>query len=113
MAGKEHQKTTTIDHDSPYYLHPSDFPKQLHVNDVLTDNNFVDWLQEMTNFLFAKNKIDFVDGTITKPESTAPEYKPWMRCNAMIKGWLTTAMEKNICDNMKYAATATEIWLDL
>lgn len=30
-----------IDHSSPYYLHPSDFPKQLYVNEVLIDNNYV------------------------------------------------------------------------
>ncbi|XP_022040006.1 uncharacterized protein LOC110942540 [Helianthus annuus] len=67
----------------------------------------------MTNFLFAKNKIDFVDGTLKKPETTAPEYKPWMRCDAMIKGWLSAAMEKNIRDSVKYASTSAEIWSDL
>lgn len=36
-----------INHDSPYYLHPSDIPKQLHVNDVLSDANYTDWSQEM------------------------------------------------------------------
>ncbi|GJZ75415.1 putative RNA-directed DNA polymerase [Tanacetum coccineum] len=102
-----------ITYDSPYYLHPSDYPKQLHVNEVLTDNNFDDWSQEMTNFLFAKNKIKFVDGTIEKPEKTSKDYMSWMRVDAMIKGWLTTAMEKNIRNNVKYAGTASEIWSDL
>lgn len=102
-----------ITHDSPYYLHPSDYPKQLHVNEVLTDNNFSDWSQEMTNFLFAKNKVEFVDGTIKKPEKTSKEYMPWMRVDAMIKGWLTTAMEKNIRNSVKYADTASKIWSDL
>ncbi|PWA98575.1 GAG-pre-integrase domain, Gag-polypeptide of LTR copia-type [Artemisia annua] len=102
-----------ITHDSPYYLHPSDYPKQLHVNEVLTDNNYADWSQEMTNFLFAKNKVEFVDGTIKKPEKTSKEYMPWMRVDAMIKGWLTTAMEKNIRNSVKYADTASKIWSDL
>nr|GEV90989.1 putative ribonuclease H-like domain-containing protein [Tanacetum cinerariifolium] len=102
-----------ITYDSPYYLHPSDYPKQLHVNKVLTDNNFVDWSQEMTNFLFAKNKIEFVDGTIKKPEKGSKDYMPWMRVDDMIKGWLTTAMEKNIRNSVKYAGTASEIWSDL
>ncbi|PWA74906.1 GAG-pre-integrase domain, Gag-polypeptide of LTR copia-type [Artemisia annua] len=102
-----------ITYDSPYYLHPSDYPKQLHVNEVLTDNNFADWNQEMTNFLFAKNKIEFVDGTIKKPEKTSKDYMPWMRVDAMIKGWLTAAMEKNIRNSVKYAGTASEIWSDL
>ncbi|KAM0006274.1 putative retrotransposon Copia-like protein [Helianthus debilis subsp. tardiflorus] len=102
-----------INPNSPYYLHPSDYPKQLHVNDSLTDSNFSDWIQEMTNFLFAKNKIGFVDGTLKKPEKTSKEYMAWMRCDAMIKGWLTTAMEKEIRTSVKYANTSAEIWKDL
>ncbi|GJY08604.1 putative reverse transcriptase, RNA-dependent DNA polymerase, LTR copia-type gag-polypeptide [Tanacetum coccineum] len=100
-----------ITHDSPpYYLHPSDYPKQLHVNKVLTDNNYANWSQEMTNFLFAKIKMEFVDGTIKKHEKTSKEYMPWIRVDAMIKGWLTTAMEKNIRNNVKYADTTSKIW---
>ena len=103
----------SIEYNSPYYIHPSDYPKQLHVNDVLTDNNYGDWPQEITNFLFAKNKVQFVDGTLKKPEKTSEDYMLWMRCDAMIKGWLTTAMEKNIRASVKYASTAAEIWTDL
>nr|GEV07975.1 hypothetical protein [Tanacetum cinerariifolium] len=113
MAGDDNQNKNEkgssggITYDSPYYLHPSDYPKQLHVNEVLTDNNFADWSQEMTNFLFAKNKIEFVDGTIKKREKTSKDYMSWMRVDAMIKGWLKTAMEKNIRNNVKYAGDAS------
>ena len=90
MAGEDGQnKNKTgegssggISYDSPYYLHPSDYPKQLHVNEILTDSNFADWSQEITNFLFAKNKIEFVDGTIKKPEKTSSDYMPWVRVDA-------------------------------
>ncbi|KAD3336234.1 hypothetical protein E3N88_31753 [Mikania micrantha] len=101
------------DHNSPYYLHPSDYPRQMHVNDALTDNNYLDWVQEMENFLFAKNKIGFIDGTIEKPEKTDANHMAWMRCDVMIKGWLTTAMEKEIRGSVKYANSAAEIWSDL
>nr|GEW93844.1 putative NB-ARC [Tanacetum cinerariifolium] len=37
----------------------------------------------------------------------------WMRCDAIVKGWLTTPMEKEIHTSVKYANTATEIWKDL
>nr|GEV58471.1 putative reverse transcriptase, RNA-dependent DNA polymerase, Gag-polypeptide of LTR copia-type [Tanacetum cinerariifolium] len=67
----------------------------------------------MTNFLFAKNKTHFVDGTLKKPETSSSEYKSWMKYNAMIKRWLTTAMEKGIHDSVKYANTSSEIWSDL
>ncbi|KAF5814170.1 hypothetical protein HanXRQr2_Chr03g0107761 [Helianthus annuus] len=55
----------------------------------------------------------FVDGSIPKPEKTGDMYMPWMRCDAMIKGWLTNAMEKEIRGSVKYANTAAEIWKDL
>ncbi|XP_076960151.1 uncharacterized protein LOC143636448 [Bidens hawaiensis] len=87
------------DHTSPYYIHASDYPRQLHINDVLTDLNYNDWYQENLNFLFAKNKVGFIDGSIKKPEPSANTYMAWMRCDAMIKGWLTTAMEKEIRTN--------------
>ncbi|XP_076920538.1 uncharacterized protein LOC143581704 [Bidens hawaiensis] len=96
------------DINSPLFVHPSDYPKQLHVNETLKDHNY--WSQEMLNFLFAKNKVFFfVDGTLKKPEENSPDYMHWMRANAMVKGWLTTAMEKEIRNNVKYAGTAYEI----
>ncbi|KAF5769630.1 putative RNA-directed DNA polymerase [Helianthus annuus] len=36
-----------------------------------------------------------------------------MRCDAMIKGWLTASMEKTIRGSVKYANTSAEIWADL
>lgn len=102
-----------IDANSPFYIHPSDYPKQMQVNDILNDNNFSEWKQEMTNFLFAKNKIGLVDGSVKKQESTTPTYMAWMRADAMVKGWMTTAMEKDIRTSVRYANTSAEIWKDL
>ena len=89
MAGDDATKNkangSVPDHDSPYYLHPSDYLRQMHVNDALTDNNYLDWVQEMENFFFTKNKIGFVDGTIKKPKKTNTNHMAWMRCDAMIK----------------------------
>ncbi|XP_071697442.1 uncharacterized protein [Rutidosis leptorrhynchoides] len=99
--------------NSPMYIHASDYPKQMHVNETLTDNNYTDWSQEMMNFLLAKNKVGFVDGSIKKPEQNSADYMPWMRCDAMVKGWLTTAMEKELRASVKYAYSAYEIWNDL
>ncbi|XP_023732405.1 uncharacterized protein LOC111880228 [Lactuca sativa] len=85
----------------------------INVNDVLNDNNFNKWRQEMINFLFAKNKKGFVDGSINKPDSASPMHMAWMCANAMVKGWLTTAMERDIQTSVRYANTSAEIWKDL
>lgn len=75
----------SVDPNSAYYIHPSDYPRQLHVNEMLNDSNYGDWSQEMKNFLFAKNKIGFIDGTIKMPEK-GEQILLWKRCDAMIKG---------------------------
>ncbi|XP_076942693.1 uncharacterized protein LOC143612643 [Bidens hawaiensis] len=98
---------------SSFYLHASNYPTQMHVNDVLTDKSYNDWVQEMTNFLFTKNKIGFFDVSIKNLEKDTTDYMPWMRCGAMVKGWLTTAMEKDIRNSVKYAKTVAEIRNDL
>ncbi|XP_022040326.1 uncharacterized protein LOC110942873 [Helianthus annuus] len=70
----------------------------MQVNDALSDKNYADWVQEMENFLFAKNKIGFIDGSIKKPETTSKDYMPW---------------KKYIRSSFKYTSTASEIWSDL
>lgn len=55
----------------------------------------------MMNFLFTKNKIGFIDGSINKLEKTTDEYMSWMRCDVMVKGWLIIAMENDIRNNIK------------
>ncbi|KAJ0928320.1 putative retrotransposon gag domain, retrotransposon Copia-like protein [Helianthus annuus] len=112
VAGNQNS-SSIVDHNSPYYIHASDYPRQVHVNDALTDSNYTDWSQEMLNFLFAKNKVGFINGTIKKPAPESSNYMNWMRCDAMIKGWLNAAMEKEIRTSVKYATTAREIWEDL
>lgn len=103
----------TTDHGSPYYLYPFGYPRKMHVNEALSERNYLDWVQEMENFLFVKNKISFVDGSLKKPEKIDNNHTAWLRCDAMIKGWLTTAMEKEIRISVKYANTTEDIWNDL
>nr|GEZ75055.1 putative reverse transcriptase, RNA-dependent DNA polymerase, Gag-polypeptide of LTR copia-type [Tanacetum cinerariifolium] len=81
MTGTEGDKggSSVIDFSSPYYIHHLDSPKQPSVNEVVIDRNYNNWAQKMTNFLFAKNKKDFVDETLKKPETSSSEYKSWIR----------------------------------
>ena len=37
----------------------------------------------------------------------------WMRVDVMIKGWLTTTMERDIRTNVRFANISAEIWTDL
>lgn len=90
---------------SPYYLHASDHPGLIFVSELLNDGNYEEWVAYMSNALYAKNKIEFVDGSIPMPEVDS--------CNAMVKGWLKTGMDKEVKSTVHYAATAREIWVKL
>ncbi|KAL0373400.1 UNVERIFIED_CONTAM: hypothetical protein Sradi_3255700 [Sesamum radiatum] len=69
-------------------------------------------VNDMSNALFAKNKIRFVDGTIQTPAANSPDLGHWMRGEAMVKGWLKSAMDKEIRSSVRYAKIAREIWVD-
>ncbi|KAL7598987.1 hypothetical protein Lser_V15G25245 [Lactuca serriola] len=85
----------------------------MHGNDTLNDSNYGNCSREMKEFLLAKNRAGFIDGSIGKPDEAEPDFKALQRSDAIIKGWLITAMEKDIRNSMKYATPAQEIWDDL
>lgn len=48
------------------------------------------------NFLFAKSKVGFFYGSIKRPEKVDVDYMAWMHCDAIVKIWVTIAIETNI-----------------
>lgn len=61
----------------------------------------------------SKNKLDFVNGTLTKPDITDITYTAWMRCNDMMISWLLFNLDTNIAKSVMYFNTTREIWVDL
>ena len=57
-----------IDNQSPYYLHPSDAPGAIITAIRFDGKNYELWEKAVTTALTAKNKIAFINGTITKPD---------------------------------------------
>lgn len=47
------------------------------------------------------------------PEVSSSNLAYWMRCNAMVKGWLKSGMDKEVRRSVRCASTAREIWVDL
>ncbi|CAL1399535.1 unnamed protein product [Linum trigynum] len=56
-------------HHSPFYLHPSENPDQLFGSDLLSDLNYGEWVNDMTETLIAKKNMNFIDGSL--PRSAA------------------------------------------
>lgn len=70
---------------SPYYLHSADHPTLILVSHVLTrSSNYNSQSRVMHMALSAKNKLGFVNGTITRPLNTNPNLHIRIRCNSMV-----------------------------
>jgi len=68
---------------SPFYLHHGDSPGTLLVSQPLVGNNYHTWKRSMTMALSAKNKLGFIDGSLTKPAMDASEF-PYLHMRIMV-----------------------------
>ncbi|KAF9679350.1 hypothetical protein SADUNF_Sadunf06G0005900 [Salix dunnii] len=82
------------DHNNPYRLDNSDTSVLSLVIDLLTTENYVTWVRATKRVLRAKNKLGFVDGSITKPtDPNDPLLEAWERCNDMIVSWIHNSLK--------------------
>ncbi|XP_052489312.1 retrovirus-related Pol polyprotein from transposon RE1 isoform X2 [Gossypium raimondii] len=98
---------------SPYYLHPNEKPALVLVSPVLSSSNYHAWSRAMTMAFLFKNKLQFVDGTITVPPRTDPLYSAWERCNTMVLSWLHHSISPSIMNSVLWLDFAYDIWRDL
>ncbi|KAH9688554.1 hypothetical protein KPL70_015161 [Citrus sinensis] len=95
----------------PFLVHPSDSPTIVLVSPLLTGNNYGTWVRAMTMALRARNKLGFVDGTITKPDDDAGG--KWQRCNDLVRSWVLNSISSELACSVLYAQSARELWLHL
>ncbi|KAJ3698018.1 hypothetical protein LUZ61_001723 [Rhynchospora tenuis] len=110
---KEVVSTTSVGHNSPFYLSPSDSPGMLISSCILKGDNYDLWVKAMRNALRAKNKLGFVDGTITEPAVATAEAAVWGSCNSMLVSWLFNCIDPTLQPSVAYFETVKELWDDL
>ncbi|CAA7044670.1 unnamed protein product [Microthlaspi erraticum] len=98
---------------SPFHLTSGDNPGISLISEVLDGSNFDNWRIALTIALEAKNKIAFVDGSLSRPIETHRHYRIWCRCNSMVKSWLLNSVSKQIYKSILRFNDASEIWKDL
>ena len=102
----------SVDPNNPqslYYLSSSDSPGNVICLVSLDGENYANWSRLVINALKSKNKLPFIDGSLTKPESSSPEVYAWENYNAMVVAWLYNVINKNLHGSVAYAKTASEI----
>ncbi|XP_070036371.1 uncharacterized protein [Nicotiana tomentosiformis] len=98
-----------IDSSHPYYFHPSDSPDMVLINSLFDGKGYGGWRRAIVIALSAKNKLNFIDGTYSEPDSSSINFKQWNRYNDMVISWLLNSLSKDIAESVLYSKTATNI----
>ena len=103
-----------IDNQSLYYLHPSDAPGAIITAIRFDGENYELWEKAVTTALTAKNKIAFIDGTITKPDmnkgASPAEMNAWVIVNSMITSQILNVIDPKLHASIAYADSTQAIW---
>ncbi|KAL2926565.1 E3 ubiquitin-protein ligase DTX4 [Bienertia sinuspersici] len=67
----EKQNATTIDPQSPLYIHPSDEPASICIDKLTGAADYRPWRRTMEISLAAKRKLGFVTGVVKRDEKDA------------------------------------------
>ena len=106
MAKEGEKKRLTIEPHSPYFLHPSEDPGMLITAVVFDGKNYDLWEKAVHTALKAKNKLGFIDGTLTRPEYKGgeefTEYQAWDMVNSMICSWIVNVIEPRLRSSVAY-----------
>lgn len=74
-----------IDHNHPLHMHPSDTSGSFSLGiQLIRIENYTLWSQAMEVPLLIRNKLGFVDGSITGDSYGAQFVHNWDRCNAIV-----------------------------
>nr|GMD83701.1 uncharacterized protein LOC109166622 [Ipomoea batatas] len=77
----------------------------------LVGSNYHPWARAMSMSLSYKNKLVFVNGTITKPSTDNMEkYLAWERCNNMVVSWIVRTLSPSIGSSVLWIDTAYGVW---
>ncbi|RDX63718.1 hypothetical protein CR513_57818, partial [Mucuna pruriens] len=101
------------DFTNPFFIHPNENPGSILVPSLLNGENYHQWLRAMKMSLKLKNKLQFVDGTLSKPTSDDPNYMAWNRCNTLVLSWIINSLDPTIAQSVLWTESALEVWNDL
>ena len=95
---------------NPYCLKSGDYHGSILVTELLIGRiNYPSWSRAMVIALTAKNKIEFINGVISKPKANSPLYKAWTLANTMVLSWIYNSVNKNIKSSVMYNETARQV----
>ncbi|XP_074293523.1 uncharacterized protein LOC141620592 [Silene latifolia] len=100
-------------YDDPLYLVLTDQPNQKLTEKAFSGINFVSWKRKAYLVLFFKNTKGFLDETYKIPPFNDPKHHQWVRCDVLIRRWISNYLIPEIKETVEFASTAQELWSEL
>lgn len=99
---------------SPYYLHPFEGPGLVLVSQPLSGDNYSSWSRAFLVAISIKNKLGFLYGTISLPDTPTPIIQnAWLRNNNLLFSWIYNSLSKDIQSSILYSTSAKIVWDEL
>uniref|UniRef100_A0A803NB22 Integrase catalytic domain-containing protein n=1 Tax=Chenopodium quinoa TaxID=63459 RepID=A0A803NB22_CHEQI len=116
MAGIENQSNTSnsaINFNDPYFLSNGDHPGMPLGTHILTGANFLNWSRAVKMALIARNKLQFVDGSLPMPATDSADYQKWLPNDYMVMSWILNSMDKVLAESFMFVNSSNQLWIEL
>ena len=90
------------DPSNPLYLHHGDSHGAMLMYQPLEGENYPTWARSMQMALIAKNKLGFIDGTLTLSSTmvkTPSTIQTWIRYKKIVASWILNFISQEITTN--------------
>lgn len=87
---------SAINYNDLYFLSQGDNSNSQLGQIVFNGSNYVNWSRSVKLALGAKNKIGFIDGSLSRPADDSVDLQKWIRNDYMVTGWILYSIEKTL-----------------
>ncbi|XP_074265757.1 uncharacterized protein LOC141588202 [Silene latifolia] len=96
-----------------YSIVPVENPGTKITHVEFNGKNYDDWSRCFRLALLAKGKLDYIDGTISKPADNDPDFKAWRSANALVSAWIFNTIEADLRTSITLQDDANLLWTDI
>jgi hypothetical protein len=95
-----------------YFLHNGDNSGLLLFPQPLTSENYNTWSRSISMALSAKNKVQFIDGTLLHSSTlNGLEFRVWKRCNDIVSSCIVNTISMDIATSIIYINKFQEMYV--
>ncbi|XP_074291315.1 uncharacterized protein LOC141618101 [Silene latifolia] len=76
-------------------------------------SNYDEWSRSFQLALMAKGKLGYIDGSISKPSDTSPNFENWKATNALVTMWIFNTLEPSLRRQTSLRPEAKQVWDDI